>query len=147
MRHVDFLRRNVRVEQQRLQDGRIGSPKTDSSVRTVPLGQVVVDELAVAHFGNYRALPDTWLFTAEAGEPLLYRQGKRLWKTAVTSAKVPDLGTHDLRHAYASALISGGASVKQAQTDLRAPVARRRGPHPVHRRRRVRRVADWVRTR
>ena len=44
---VDFLRGTLRVERQRdsRQPGFI-PPKTRSSVRTVPLGRVVVDELA-----------------------------------------------------------------------------------------------------
>lgn len=115
VRHVDFLRRTVMVEQQRLQDGRIAPPKTESSIRPVPLGQVVVDALA-AHLKDHPS--KEWLFTADEGGPTLYRRWKRLWKAAVTTAKLPDLGTHDLRHAYASALISGGASVKQVQKAL-----------------------------
>jgi integrase len=43
---VDFLRGVVRVERQRRQDGTLGPTKTAKSTRTVPLGQVVVDELA-----------------------------------------------------------------------------------------------------
>ncbi len=43
---VDFLRRTVRVERQRLQSGDIGPTKTAKSTRTVPLGQVVIGELA-----------------------------------------------------------------------------------------------------
>ena len=42
---VDFLRRTIRVERQRLQDNTIAPTKTWKSVRTEPLGQVVVDEL------------------------------------------------------------------------------------------------------
>lgn len=38
---VDFLRRVVRVERQRLQNGTLGPTKTSKSTRTVPLGQVV----------------------------------------------------------------------------------------------------------
>jgi integrase len=48
---VDFLRRTIRVERQRLQDGSIAPTKTSKSVRSVPLGQVVVDERA-AHLAG-----------------------------------------------------------------------------------------------
>lgn len=55
-RHVDFLRRTLRVDQQVQQDpggvGRVCAPKTRSSYRTIPLPQVVVDELA-AHLARY----------------------------------------------------------------------------------------------
>ena len=51
------------------------------------------------------------------GLPLTYRQWKPLWKTAADTANVQ--ATADaLRHLYASALIAGGASVKQVQMVL-----------------------------
>lgn len=107
---VDFLRKTVRVERQRYQDGSIAPPKTAKSVRTVPLGQVVVDELA-AHLAAYPS--SEWLFTTGAGEPLGYRAWKSAWRRAGA-----DVNTHALRHFTASALIAGGASVKQVQTVL-----------------------------
>jgi integrase len=111
---VDFLRRTARVERQRLQSNEVGPPKTAKSNRTVPLGQVVVDELA-AHLAAYPSSGP--LFTNETGEPLTYRQWRIVWAAALASAEV-DVKTHDLRHFTASALISGGASVKQVQTVL-----------------------------
>ncbi len=38
--------RTVRVERQRLHEGSIGPTQTTKSPRTVPLGQIVVDQLA-----------------------------------------------------------------------------------------------------
>lgn len=113
---VDFLRRSMRVERQRLQDGSIAPTKTGKSVRTVPLGQVVVDELA-AHLAAFPS--GEWLFTTAKGEPVGYRQWKNVWRRAKTAASVDEsLATHDLRHFFASALIAGGASIKQVQTVL-----------------------------
>jgi integrase len=83
-----------------------------SSARTVPLGQVVVDELA-AHLAVYGAAGDGSLFTDELGGPLTYETWKRIWRATGTTYK-----THDLRHYSASALIAGGASVKQVQMIL-----------------------------
>lgn len=111
---VDFLRRTARVERQRYQDERIGPPKTPQSTRTVPLGQVVVDELA-AHLAAYPS--GEWLFTTSRGKPLSYRAWKTVWKNARTRIGL-DLDTHALRHFFASALIAEGASVKQVQTVL-----------------------------
>jgi integrase len=111
---VDFLRRTVRVERQRLQDGSVGPTKTAKSTRTVPLGQVVVDTLA-AHLAAHPS--DGPLFKTERGEALTYRQWKPVWAAALEVTKL-DFTTHDLRHFTASALISGGASVKQVQTVL-----------------------------
>ncbi len=111
---VDFLRRTVRVERQRMQSGELAPVKSRTSRRTVPVGQVVIDELA-AHLAAYPSVDA--LFTDELGQPLTYQAWKRLWKVAATSAGVEGT-THDLRHFYASALIAGGASVKQVQTVL-----------------------------
>ncbi|WP_240937900.1 site-specific integrase [Nocardioides sp. JQ2195] len=106
---VDFLRRTIRVERQRLQSNELG-PVKGRAARTVPVGQVVIDELA-AHLAAYPS--DGALFGDEFGEPLTYRRWKRLLSdtgVGVTS--------HAFRHFAASALISGGASVKQVQTFL-----------------------------
>ena len=128
---VDFLRRTVRVERQRLQSGRIAPPKTARSTRTVPLGRVVIDELA-AHLAAFPS--GEWLFTDDEHRPVTYRSWKQVWalgharlqaaqdKAAAGQghepATVPRATTHDLRHFFASALIAGGASVKQVQTVL-----------------------------
>jgi integrase len=110
---VDFLRGSLLVERQR--DSRThlaASVKTRRSVRTGPLGPVVIDELA-AHLAMYGAAGDDSVFTDSLGRPLTYSAWKPLWKATGTTYK-----THDLRHYAASALIAGGASVKQVQTIL-----------------------------
>ena len=111
---VDFLRRTVKVERQRLPSGRIGPPKTAKSARTVPLGQVVIDELA-AHLAAYPS--DGPLFTVATGARLRYVTWVSAWARACKAVSL-DVDTHALRHFYASALIAGGASVKVVQTRL-----------------------------
>lgn len=128
---VDFKGGTIRVERQRLQSGLIGPPKTGKSRRTVPVGEVVVDAL----LGHLAARPSReWLFTMEEGEPLNYRRWKTEWNGARKAlqaeenkaaeregrkpVELPHMVTHDLRHFYASALIAGGASVKQVQMVL-----------------------------
>ncbi|MER6094879.1 site-specific integrase [Streptomyces sp. NPDC001728] len=128
---VDFKGGTIRVDRQRLQSGKIGPPKTAKSRRTVPVGEVVTDAL-LAHLA---ARPSReWLFTMEEGEPLNYRCWKTEWngaRKALQAAEnevaeregrkaveLPHMVTHDLRHFYASALIAGGASVKQVQLVL-----------------------------
>jgi len=116
---VDFLRRTIRVERQRLQSGRIAPLKSKASRRTVPVGQVVIDVLA-AHLQAYPAavdMADLALFVDEARKPLTYRRWKRLLTDARTAVGV-EVTSHSFRHFAASALISGGASVKQVQTFL-----------------------------
>ncbi|WP_018509997.1 MULTISPECIES: site-specific integrase [unclassified Streptomyces] len=128
---IDFKVGGIRVERQRLQSGKIGPPKTAKSWRTVPVGEVVTDAL----LGHLAARPATeWLFTMEEGEPLNYRRWKTEWNGARKALQaeenkaagregrkpvgLPHMVTHDLRHFYASALIAGGASVKQVQMVL-----------------------------
>ncbi|MGW6744150.1 tyrosine-type recombinase/integrase [Streptomyces sp. NPDC055025] len=123
---VDFKVGVIRVERQRLQSGKIGPPKTAKSRRTVPVGEVVTDALLT----HLAARPSKeWLFTMEEGEPLNYRRWKTEWNCARKAlqaaeregrkpVELPHMVTHDLRHFYASALIAGGASVKQVQLVL-----------------------------
>ena len=112
---VDFLRRTIRVERQRAQSGELTPPKSKSSGRTVPVGQTVIDApAAYLKYGDRKSGP---LFVNLLGRPLTYRQWKPLWKAAAETAKV-EATAHALRHFYASALIAGGASVKQVQTVL-----------------------------
>ena len=64
---VDFLRRTVSVERQRLQGGRLGALKSPKSRRVVPLGQVTIDAPA-AHLAAHPS--ERPLFTDELGEPM-----------------------------------------------------------------------------
>ena len=110
---VDFLRRSVRIERQRLQTGDLG-PTKGRKARTVPLGQVVLDGLAV-HLAAHPSRE--WLFVTKAGRPLTYQVWLAQWTLACDAAGVTTK-THHLRHFFASALITGGASVKQVQAAL-----------------------------
>jgi len=112
---VDFKAGTIRVERQRLQSNVIAPLKSKSSRRTVPVGKVVTKALA-AHLLQYPA-SDEALLTDEWGEPLTYRRWKALLQAATKAAGV-ELTSHSFRHFAASALISGGASVKQVQTFL-----------------------------
>ena len=81
----------------------------------MPVGQVVIDALTDP-LSDFLGTDDA-LFVDELSKPLTYRRWKRLWSDAASAALV-DATSHDLRHFAASALISGGASVKQVQTFL-----------------------------
>lgn len=116
VRHVDFLRRTVSVERQRHRDGTLGPTKTEASVRVVPIGQVVVDELA-RHLQGRDADPDEPLFLTEFGKPASYRSFHGAWRRACRRTGLTTK-VHDVRHFTASALIGGGATVKQVQAVL-----------------------------
>ncbi|MHB8488868.1 MAG: tyrosine-type recombinase/integrase [Candidatus Dormibacteria bacterium] len=118
---VDFLRRTVTVDRQLvLLPGaapRFGPPKTNSSHRTVPVPQFVIEVLA-DHLAEFGHGPDGLIFTMPEGGPMRRnRFSERIWQPAVRAA-----GTaatfHDLRHFYASALIRHGESVKTVQARL-----------------------------
>ncbi|MEZ0580390.1 tyrosine-type recombinase/integrase [Nocardioides sp. MH1] len=118
---LDMLRREVRVDRQLLtltgQPPRLGPPKTKASVRTIPLPQVVVDELA-AHLARFPVGPDGLVFTLD-GEPITRSVFGHVWRPAARAAGL-DVGTgmHSLRHYYASLLIRFGESVKTVQVRL-----------------------------
>lgn len=120
---VDFLRREVRIDRQlkRVERGMIlGKLKTQNSYRTIPLPDLVGDELAL-HLERFpNDDPDGLLFVAAQGGRLRSDGwNRRTWKPAVRAAGRSDLGFHSLRHFYASALIRDGQSA--------AAVARRLG--------------------
>jgi integrase len=130
--HVDFLRRTIHVEQQLiLLPNRLiflAAPKTEASDRKIPVGEFVLHALArhMQEYPSTRALPavtrheETVIFTNQAGNPLSRTWFSRaVWQPAIRAAKLPTgLTFHDLRHFYASLLISQGASVKVIQARL-----------------------------
>lgn len=123
VRHIDFLRRQLRVEQQLVllpgAPPQIAPPKTAASYRTVPLPQVVVDALA-AHLAAFPAGASGLVFTSPEGFPIRRtRFSETVWRPAMKRAGLP-MGTHfhDLRHYYASLLIRHGESVKVVQARL-----------------------------
>jgi integrase len=116
---VDLLRREIRVERQRDRAGRIQPVKSKTSRRVVPVGRIVIDTLA-AHLAANPSEGGA-LIVDELGEPLRYRRWRSLMESAAAAIGF-DVTSHDL-HFYASALIAGGASVKQVQHRLGHPTA------------------------
>lgn len=137
-RHVDFLRREIRVEQQvKVVAGRrpfIAQPKTKTSKRKVELSQVTAEALA-RHIELFppiaveiddetnprRPVRRTarLIFTNSDGQPINRSGWSHLWTRAVAGAGLPrGFGFHGLRHFYATVLIHGGASVKTVQLAL-----------------------------
>jgi integrase len=119
---LNMLRREVDVDQQliaiKVGVPEFGPPKTAASVRTIPLPQVVIDELA-AHLAAYPPGPDGLVFTLEGGEPISRQAMGHLWRPVAASAGLPARsGPHALRHYYASLLIRFGESVKTVQARL-----------------------------
>jgi integrase len=118
---VDFLRRSITVDRQLVLAGsgppRFGPPKTEASVRNVPLPDVVALALA-AHLERWRAGVDGLIFTNASGGPIRRNRFNETWRAATARADAEGLRFHDLRHFYASLLIDHGESVKVVQSRL-----------------------------
>ena len=119
---IDFLRRQVTVDRQLIlvpgAPPKFGPPKTASSIRTIPLPQIVVDELA-SHLARFPVGPDGLVFTNASSSPIRRNRFSVDWRRATQSSGAPDgIGFHSLRHYYASLLIRHGESVKVVQARL-----------------------------
>ncbi|HLM63876.1 MAG TPA: site-specific integrase [Acidimicrobiales bacterium] len=113
---IDWLGRTVRVDRQWMsRHGRseFGPPKSTASSRTIPASGFVLDELA-AHVGRRQH----GFVLHRDGAPVNYNDACYWWRKATKAAGVKGLRFHDLRHAYASALVSAGCSVKAVQHAL-----------------------------
>jgi integrase len=125
---IDFLRRELTVDRQLVlvpgAPPTLALPKTDSSVRTIPLPRVGVDALA-ARLAAYPAGPGGFVFTSPQGQPQRHTAfSARVWRPAVKAAGLDGFDDgegatfHDLRHHYASLLIRYGERVKTVQARL-----------------------------
>lgn len=117
---VEFLRREVRVDRQLVTKRGVGPvfgpPKTEASVRTIPIGQVVAETLA-QHLERYSPGVDGLLFTNARGDATRRNAFSAMWSKAARDAGT-DATAHALRHYYASLLIRHGESVKTVQRRL-----------------------------
>lgn len=119
---IDFDSLTITVDRQLAQPpipgSLFGPPKTDSSVRRVPISTRLAEVLH-ARPETYGLGPHGLLFTGDRGEPLNRRAVSAAWLPAARAANLPDrTGMHCLRHFYASLLIRAGCSVKVVQARL-----------------------------
>ena len=71
------------------------------------------------HLARYPTGPSDLIFTSSYGTPLRRNTAGEMWHRAARKAELPEWETfHDLRHFYASLLISRGWSVKTVQRRL-----------------------------
>ena len=117
---IDFLRGILKVARQLQRDGTtyaVRLPKYGSE-RTVYLPEELVEILA-SHLSTHLpdADPDDWLFTVGDG-PMYDNDITWRWRATRTSAKLPHVRLHDLRHFYASGLIAAGCDVVTVQRAL-----------------------------
>jgi integrase len=121
-RRVDLARRRIEVIDVRYDAGRFGAgyknrPKSDASIRVVPLAEPAAEAVARRLVG---CPPGGLVFGGpggshgvKRGERSMLSTGnyRRVYKAAVATAALPHLdlrGPHDLRHTYATWLEDGG---------------------------------------
>jgi integrase len=113
---VDWLgERTVKIDRQWGSQARAAGfapPKSPASVRVIPAADVVLAEV-----GRHIEDP-TGFVLHEGGEPVEHLRFGAGWKATTTGAGLEGMRFHDLRHHYASALISAGCSVKAVQRAL-----------------------------
>ncbi len=124
VQHINFLRRQLAVEEQCLTPQR-GQPylttrlKTPASRRVVPLPQFAIDALS-HHISVHGTRHDGALFLNPHGG--LCRRGAfndSVWKPTLVRAGLPtSFGMHSLRHTYASGLIAEGLHPRVIQARL-----------------------------
>lgn len=116
---INLDERTLRVDRQLINvKGRqpfFAPPKSQASVRIVPLPQTVIDALR-EHMTAFPSSP--LVFTNRSGDPLRRSAFWSEWRRTTRQAHLPDLRFHELRHYYASLLIRHGESVKTVQARL-----------------------------
>ena len=117
-RHLD-LGRGVLQVRESVHRGKFGPPKTRSSVRDLPLGNVVLAALLAHRRRVGGCSPDDLLFpsrnqTARCRNNLL----RRVVYPACDRATIPRVGWHSLRHLHATLLSEAGEPLKVAQAQL-----------------------------
>lgn len=105
---VDFLRRVVRVRQQRRPGGQMGQLKTEASSREVPADDAVLNAIAE----QIRTWPrhDGLVFSSASGRALTKSIAGHLFDDIQAATEI-SVSPHSLRHYFGSSLISNGTSV------------------------------------
>lgn len=112
---IDWLGRTIRVDRQWLsRSAAFGPPKTASSIRTIPVSDALLAELGHLVGRRHGGFVVTRDDEATSSNLFAYT-----WRAITKAAGLdPALRFHHLRHAYASALIAEGCSVKAVQRAL-----------------------------
>jgi integrase len=114
---VDFQKKQIHINQT-FNHGRFFDPKTQGSSRRIDLAPMVLRELAAWKL-KCGGKDGDLVFQNEAGQPLNYsNMVQRYFLKALKDAMIPRVRFHDLRHSYASLLLSQGENIKYIQTQL-----------------------------
>lgn len=100
----------------------ISSPKTNASIRKVPLmdtankeieyHRTYQDKLKDDHQDIWIKKSEDWIFTTGIGTTLEARRVVEHFKKLLKAAELPNLSFHALRHTFVSRMIEAGADIK-----------------------------------
>ena len=108
-RDIDLHEGVLRVRKQWTRAGEYGPTKSDAGVRRVPLSADMVKYLAALKLNSNYSGDDDPVFASKNGKPLGHRNvTRRGSEPAIKLAGIGDISIHDLRHAFASRMISRG---------------------------------------
>jgi integrase len=114
---INFRKKQVHINRT-FNHGRFFTPKTKGSARRIDLSPMVLKDLAGWKLKSGGRDEDI-VFPNEAGQPLNYsNMVQRYFLKAIRDANIPRVRFHDLRHSYASLLLSQGENIKYIQTQL-----------------------------
>ncbi len=132
---IDFQKKQVHINRT-YNHGRFFTPKTKGSARRIDLSPIVIKELAkwklaskTEEFEKRKKLEAEdkpikenkldLVFPNEEWQPLNYsNMVQRYFHKALKDAELTRIRFHDLRHTYASLLITQGENIKYVQTQL-----------------------------
>lgn len=126
--NIDFEEETLTVEQIMIQDGSewiLGTPKTQSSYRTIHIGKSLIEQLKKARLRQkenklfYRNYYDDndFVCTKENGNPVTLNSIK--WYTEkFRKQSGVDFNFHSFRHTHATMLLENGAKPKEIQVRL-----------------------------
>ncbi len=107
-RDLDMAALRVRVHRA-IVDGRLTTPKSRSSERSVPLASRLVAELEQHHRQSpYNADDDLVFAHPHTGRVLDDTRLRRRWRAALERADVRPVGLHGLRHTFATTVAASG---------------------------------------
>ena len=114
---LDFDRKLIHIRRS-VWRGRSVSPKTESSVRTLHIPDVLAARLKT-HLANWRPNQAGWLFASRSGTPLNPNHVvTRKLQPLLAELKIERAGLHAFRHSHSSLLIELGAPLTVAQAQL-----------------------------
>lgn len=109
---VDHKRGRLHIRR-RVRDGEVGATKSRQGRREVPIAPALARELAAHRLAAPWSADDDYVFSAEAGGPIMARNLYRWFTPAVERAGVGGAAFHALRHTAASRWLLAGVSIAQ----------------------------------